>query len=364
MQQFSEEDIRLVDVLESLKGYLGYLLRKWYLSIVGVIGLTFGGYYLAKVSPPKYIANISFNAVDSRASSMTGIMSMMGISFAGGSTNDVLTGIFTSRNIFMNSLLDEVVIDGKKEKIGNLYMHANKYDAGFSEDPAWKNFKFKANSINEVNTQEMDLLSVMYSDFNDGLMTAEYDLATGLIRAEIETPDYEVLRQLGSALLKNTLEFYQTKQVENATSSLKSTGKRLDSISAEIASRQRLIAQSQDQNIFNLKKITVVEQQQLMQEIATLGVMYNDASMSKENAKAGIAPATNIIRVIDDPLFSTIPKHPSKILYGAIGLVLSLVFIIIPLLIKKALIDGREEDKQRMLREKEAQAIVTTTTTA
>lgn len=356
-QHFSEEDIRLVDVLESLKGYLGYLLKKWYLSIVGVIGLTFGGYYFAKVSPPKYIANISFNAVDSRASSMGGIMSMMGISFAGGSSNDVLTGIFTSRNIFLNSMLEDVVVDGKKEKLGNLYIHAHKYDEGFDKDPEWKGFKFKANSIKEISKKEMDLLSVMYDDFSDGLMTAEYDIATGLIKAEIESPDYEVSRQTGAALLRNTLEFYQNKQVENATVSLKNTTQRMDSISREIKLRQRMIAESQDQNIFNLKKITIVEQQKLMQEIGMLNVMYNDAATSKENAKAGVNPSTNIVRVIDDPMFSTAPKHPSKLLYGAIGFVLSLVLIIIPLLIKKALIDGREEDRLRALKEAESTTV-------
>lgn len=358
-QHFSEEDIRLVDVLESAKGYLGYLLKKWYLSIVGVIGLTFGGYYFAKVSPPKYIANISFNAVDSRATSMGGIMSMMGFSFAGGSSNDVLTGIFTSRNIFINSMLENVVVNGKTEKLGNLYIHAHKYDEGFDEDPLWKNFKFKANSINEISNQEMDLLSVMYDDFNDGLMTAEYDIATGLIKAEIESPDYEVSRQTGSTLLKKTLEFYQNKQVENATISLKSTTKRMDSISAEIKLRQNLIAESQDQNIFNLKKITIVEQQKLMQEIGMLNMMYNDAANSKENAKVGITPTNNIVRVIDDPMFSTAPKHASKLLFGAIGFVVSLVLVIIPLLINKALIDGREEDRIAAL--KEAQQTESTT---
>ncbi len=99
MQQFSEEDIRLVDVLESFKSYLVYLLKKWYLSIVGVGALTAAGFFYAKLTPPTYVANISFNAVDSRASAMGGLMSMMGVSFAGGSSNDVLTGIFSSRNI-------------------------------------------------------------------------------------------------------------------------------------------------------------------------------------------------------------------------------------------------------------------------
>jgi uncharacterized protein involved in exopolysaccharide biosynthesis len=58
-----------------------------------------------------------------------------------------------------------------------------------------------------------------------------------------------------------------------------------------------------------------------------------------------MAPQNNIVRVIDDPMYSTAPKHKSKLLFAAIGFAVSLVFIIIPLLIQKAINDGREEDR-------------------
>jgi len=280
---------------------------------------------------------------------MGGLMSMVGVSFAGGSSNDVLTGIFTSRNIFLNSMLTDVEINGKRDKLANFYFHALKYDDGFEKDSVLKNFKFRANSIDEISKLEMDFLGMMYDDYNGGLMVAEYDLTSGVIRAEIETPDYEVSRKLGSTLLSNTVKFYQNKQLENAKTSLTNVSRRLDSVSAEIAIRQRMLAESQDQNIFNRKRIEVVDQQKIVQELATLNVMYNDATSSKENAKAGMVPQNNIVRVIDDPMFSTAPKHKSKLLFAAIGFAISLVFIIIPLLIQKAINDGREEDKLKAL---------------
>ncbi|MCC6515934.1 MAG: hypothetical protein IT275_06220 [Chitinophagales bacterium] len=344
-QQFVEEDIRLVDVLESFRSYLIYLLKKWYISIVGVVALTAGGYYFAKLSAPQYVANISFNALDSRASAMGGLMSMMGVSFAGGSSNDVLTGIFTSRNIFLNSMIEDVEINGKKDKMANFYFHALKYDDGFEKDSVLKDFKFSANSVEEISKTEMDFFGMMYDDYFDGLLTAEYDVMSGVIRAELETPDYEVSRTLGSVLLKKTTEFYQARQLENATTTFKSTSKRLDSISGEIAYRQRLIAQSQDQNIFNRKRVETVDQQKIMQELAVLGALYNDASSSKENAKVGLTPASNIVRVIDDPMFSTAPKRKSKLLFAAVGFAVSILLIILPLIMQKAINDGREEDK-------------------
>ncbi len=347
-EQFSEEDIRLVDVLESLKSYLVYILKRWYISVVGVLVLTLGGYFYAKLTPPTYIANISFNAVDSKASAMGGIMSMMGISFSGGSSNDVLTGIFSSRFIFLNAMLSDMEVNGKREKIANVYMHAYKYDDGFEDDPELKGFKFTANSIREISKKEMDLFSTMYDDFSDGLMTAELDLPTGMIRAEVETPDYELSKQLGAAMLKYTIQFYQNKQVENAKTTFENTSRRVDSISNAIANKQQLIAASQDINIFNKKRENVIAQQKLMQDLASLSILYNDASMSRENAKVGLTPQNNIVRTVDDPMFSTAPKYLSKLLYTAIGIVASLVLIIIPLMLSKAVQDGREEDRLRM----------------
>lgn len=348
-ETFAEEDIRLVDVLESFKSYLIYLLKKWYFSILGVAALTAGGFFYAKLTPPTFIANVSFNAVDAKASAMGGIMSMMGISFAGGSSNDVLTGIFTSRNIFLSSMMDDMEVNGKREMIANVYMHAYKYDDGFDEDPDWKGFKFRARRIEDISKKEMDLYSIMFDDFNGGLMTAEFDVPTGMIKAEVETPDYELSRQLGAALLRNTIQFYQTKQVENARVSYDNVSRRLDSISGEISKRQQMIAESQDVNIFNRKKENLVDQQKMSQEIISLNALYNDASMSRENAKVGLTPQNNLVRIVDDPLFSTEPKHLSKLLYTAIGFAVSLVLVIIPLLISKAVQDGREEDRLKAL---------------
>lgn len=356
--EFVEEDIRLVDVLESINSYLKFLLKKWYISIVGVALFTFGGYFFAKTSPPNYKANISFNALDARAGAMGGIMSMIGVSFAGGSSNDVLTGIFTSRNIFFNSLLSEVEINNKTDKLGNFYMKALKYNDGFENDPILKNFKFKANSISELSKQELDMLGVMYGDFNDGLMTAEYDIATGVIRAELETPDYDVTKQLGTQLLNNTIKFYQQRQLQNAEVSFNNSSKRLDSLSNEIKLRQRIIASSQDQNIFNNKRLSVVEQQKLSQEIAILTTLYSDATTSKETAKAGLKPQENMVRVVDDPSFSTAPDYKSKFLFAIIGFAISLVVIIIPLLLRKAVLDGKEENRIKA----QQQAAATTTT--
>ncbi|MFN8282526.1 MAG: hypothetical protein U0U67_04890 [Chitinophagales bacterium] len=360
-QNLSEEDIRIVDILDSFGSYIKYMIRKWYILLVGVGGLTYFGYYYAKTAPANYVAYTSFNSVDSRVSAMGGMMSMMGISFAGGSSVDVLTGIFSSRNIFISALLNEVDINGKPTKLANYYLHVFKYDEGFKDDPKLKNFKFTANSIDELSATELDIATMLYGDFSDGFFTAEYDMTTGLIKAEIETPDFELSKTLARKMLDQTVFFYQKKQLENAKISLSNSSKRLDSITGEITARQKLIAESQDQNIFNKKKINVVDQQKLMQELQTLNVMYSDATSTKESSKAGLTLQNNLVRIIDAPEYSTYPKNKSKLLYSLIAFAVSIVVVIIPLILSKAIKDGREENK---LREAQQKAALNNTATA
>ncbi|HNI02064.1 MAG TPA: hypothetical protein PLO94_06905, partial [Chitinophagales bacterium] len=50
------------------------------------------------------------------------------------------------------------------------------------------------------------------------------------------------------------------------------------------------------------------------------------------------------VRVVDHPDFATTPKYKSTLLYGLIGLALGIVLVIIPLMLRKAILIGREEN--------------------
>ena len=63
-----------------------------------------------------------------------------------------------------------------------------------------------------MNATELEIASMLYGDFSDGFFTAEYDMPTGLIKAEIETPDYELSRMLAKTMLEQTVFFYQKKR--------------------------------------------------------------------------------------------------------------------------------------------------------
>jgi hypothetical protein len=343
--QFKDEDIRLIDVIDSFKNYGGYLLRKFYIVIIGVGGLTYLGYLFAVESPPTYVANAAFNAIDPKgAGGLMSLANSLGFGIGGSSTNDVLMGIFSSRSVFKNSLMEEVEIDGKKDKLANFYMSTFGYDAGIRELPGYENFKFTSPNINSMNRVEDSISSVMYFDFVDSYLTIEFDIPSGLIKAEIETPTYELSKLLGISMMRNTIQFYQTKQVESAKISYDNVALRLDSIQREIDVREKMLASSKDINIFNKKELATIDQDKIERELASLVYMYSDALNSKESAKSTMTGQNSTIRVVDDPRFSTDVSPRSKLLWSIIGFAAGIVLVIIPMILHKAVSDARREE--------------------
>lgn len=350
--QFQDEDIRLIDVIDAFKKYSLYLLKKFYIVIIGVGGLTYLGYLFATKSPPKYIAFTSFNAVDSRASGgLLSLASSFGIGM-GGSTNDVLMGIYSSNYAFKKALLADVYMNGREDKLGNFYSQIYGYDVVLAEEGI-KNFKFTSNSIYNMTKLEDSISSIMYYAFTDDALEIEFEVTAGLVYANIETPNYDLSKNLALEILKSIREFFQDKQDKASLENYKRTEKRLDSLKAEIKIREIALAKSQDQNIFNEKRLGVVEEQKLQRELGILNIMYSDAVTSFEGAKASANAKNESVKIVDDPTFSTYPKFRSKLLFSLIGLAIGIVLIIIPLLLNKAAIDARAEqaEKQKKLTE-------------
>lgn len=345
--QFKDEDIRLIDVIDSFKNYGGFLLRKFYIVLIGVGGLTYLGYLFAVTAAPTYIANASFNVVDPKGAAGGGLMSLassLGFSLGGSSTNDVLMGIFSSRSVFKNALLEEVTIDGKKDKLANFYMTTFGYQEGIRELPGYENFRFTSPTINTMSRVEDSISSVMYFDFTEEYLTIEFDIPSGLIKAEIETPTYELSKNLGIGMMRNTIQFYQTKQVESAKISYDNVTARLDSIQREIDVRENILAQSKDENIFNKKVLGIVDQEKTERELSNLVYMYSEALSSKESAKSTMTGQNTTIRIVDDPRFSTDVSPRSKLLWSVIGFGVGVVLVIIPMILYKAVKDSREEE--------------------
>jgi hypothetical protein len=344
---FEEEDVRLVDIADSIGGYLKYLLKKFYIVIIGVGGMTYLLYLYAKKAPPEYVAFTSFNTVDPKGIAASGLISLassLGMG-ASGTQVDLLAGLYQSRLIFYNALLKDVEVDGKVDKLGNQFMRVYNLDAGFKQIKGKENFGFTAENIDDFSNDEDSIARTMYTLFAEELLEAEYEVTSGLIFSEITTPNYELSRNLGIHIIEGVTDYYQEQQIESAQISYKTIDKKLDSLKGEIDFREKKLAQMQDQNIFNIKRQGVYDQDEYRSDLQILKIAYNEALNTKEAAKSSSKPQASPVRVVDNPRFATYPKYKSTLFFGLIGFAIGIVLVVIPLLIRKAIKDGKLENE-------------------
>ncbi len=346
VQEFNEEDVRLVDITDSIGVYFNYLLQKFYIVIIGVGGLTYGLYYYAKNAKPEYLAFTSFNTVDPKGIAASGLISLASsLGFgASGTTVDLLAGLYNSRLVFYNAMITDVSVDGKVEKLGDEMMRVYGLDQGFKATKGKENFGFTASDINSFSRDEDSIVNILYSMFIDGIVEVEYEVTSGLIFSEIVTPDYQLSKNLAGTIINKVSEYYMNEQVSSASISFTTINKKIDSLKSEIDWREKKIAQDQDRSIFNVKKEGIFDQDFIRQEVSNLKMMYAEAITTKESAKTSMKPLASPVRVVDHPDFATTPKYKSTLLYGLIGLALGIVLVIIPLMLRKAILIGREEN--------------------
>lgn len=353
MYEIPTDEIRLTDLVRAFKKYTWHLVKWFWLLLIFCIAFGYFGYWFAAKSPwspPKYIANAAFNAVDSK-SSASGIMALagsFGLNLGSGSSNEVLMGIFKSRKVIKQAFLTDIDYHGKMTKMGNIYLDVTGLTEDFQESPILKSFRFTSNDIFNMSPLEDSLLSILYNGFVEDYMLVEYDPLAGMIKASIETPDLVLSKNMASKALQFTTEYYTFSQGDKNRTNYMMLSRKVDSLSFEIRKRETAIAANRDVNVFNKKQTSTVDQPKLQREISTLSMMYNEAVTSREGARSAMATTAPVMNIIDNPIFSTDPIYKKKGLWTVIGVIIGLLIGTMVLILQKAIREAfLEEQKEK-----------------
>lgn len=345
---FQSDDIKLTDLLRGFKNYTIYILKRIYIVIAATILLYYGGRWFADISDKYWVANVSFNAIDSRSGGGFGGLMSLAASFAGvggGTSNDVLSGIFTSRNVIKSSMLEEVELNGRKDKLGNFYLESLGILGQINMTPGLENFKLTSPDIYKLSRVEDSILSNVYEIFTEDYLEVEFDPLSGLIKAGVFTPEKELSTKLCETMLKLTHQYYALGTSQKTQESYNKLTKRVDSIAAAINYYNGILAQTKDQNIFNRKDQGIVNLSEINREITILNIQYNDAVSSLEAAKSALGVDASVIRIVDQPAFSTELDQRDPDFWGIIGMAVGLALSIIILCFVKASKDSFEEER-------------------
>lgn len=345
---FQSDDIKLTDLLRGIKNYTVYILKRIYIVIAATILMYYGGRWFADISEKLWVANASFNAIDSRSGGGFGGLMSLASSFAGiggGTSNDILSGIFMSRNVLKTSMLDEAVVNGKNDKLINHYLQSVGYMDVYKATPGMENFKFTAPDIYKMTPTEDSIMSSVYEMFSEDFMEVEFDPLAGMIRAGIYTPVKELSTRLCESMLKNTHRFYALSSNQKAQDGYNKLVKRVDSIASAINYYNGLMAATKDQNIFNTKEKGIVNISEISRETTILNIQYNDAVSSLEAAKSALGTESQVMRIVDQPAFSTELDERDPDFWGLIGLAVGCGLSILILCFVKASKDSFDEEK-------------------
>jgi hypothetical protein len=346
---FESDDIKLIDLIRGFRDYSWFIIKRIYIVILSAVALYYGGRWFAESSDKQWVSHASFNAIDARSSGgMGGLMSLassLGFGVGGGSSNDVLSGIFTSRNVVKSSFLTDIEYEGRVEKIGNLYLESIGYMNVIRSTPGFEKFKLTAPDIYRMTYKEDSILSGMYDVFIEDGLEFEFDPMTGLIKGSIYTPSRIVSMRLAENMLRKTQEYYSIASNEKAQQGYIKLKFKVDSLAGELRAKNLQMATLDDRSIFNKKQEAVTPRAEIMRDLGVLSMQYNDAINSLEAAKSSLSAENQVVRVIDDPLFSTQIDQREPGFWGLIGLAVGIGLSIIVLCIVKATRDGLEEEK-------------------
>jgi hypothetical protein len=345
---FQNDDIKLIDLLRGFKTYSIFVLKRFYIVIAAAVLLYYGGRWFADISERLWVANTSFNAIDARSGGMGSMLSLassFGFGVGGGSSNDVLSGIFTSRNVVKSTLLEEIDYNGKKEKIGNIYLEVHGFMDVFRNTPGMEDFKFTSPDVYRLTLVEDSIMTDLYIGFVDDYLEVEFDPLAGLIKAGVFTPDKTLSMKICETMLRKTNEFYSITSNQKAFESYTKLTNRVDSLAGAINMRNLQKASMRDQNVFNKKDVGIVDMAEIDRDITFLSIQYNDAVASLEAAKAGLSAESQVMRIVDIPAYSTEIDERDADFWGIIGLAVGFGLSIIILGFVKAARDGFEEER-------------------
>lgn len=346
---FQSDDIKLIDLIRGFKEYSLFVLKRIYIVIGVTVLLYYGGRWFADIGKKQWVAYASFNAIDSRGGGFGGLMSLassFGFGAGGGSSNDVLSGIFSSRNVVKSTFLEEIDYNGTKDKIANIYLDKYGYFEYFKTVPGMEDFRFTAPDVNRLSPVEDSVLAFLYDGFLDEYLEVEFDPLAGLIRAGVFTPDKLLSTRMCEIMLKKTNEYYSLTSSQKAYESFTKLSKRVDSLAGEINARNVIVAQTKDQNFYNRKELGTVSLAEVTRDLTVLNIQYNDAVTSLEAAKAGLTTEAQVMRIIDLPAYSTQLDARDPDFWGIIGLCVGAALSIIVLCFVKAARDGFAEERE------------------
>lgn len=314
LNQFAEEtEISYSNIFIKIKATFRFLLSKWWILCIALVVGSIIGWTIHYLYGVKYTSNCSFtiqgqSASSSLLNSALSLASSIGISAKPGTgsyDNNFFANLMKSRRILKHTLLEDGMIDGKKDIMINHFIKVTGINDDWEGDKRLDGFKFKHNEIHALTRLEDSVLTLLYNKILDEYLTVTYDESSPFNQAKFTTPNYSFSNIFMQKLLKNTSNYYINDMYSLNNANLRIAERRVDSLANAIRSLDVKVASLKDNSNNVVKQKGLVELNSAIRDQGLLSIQYSSAVNNYELAKVTLTTDTPILEVIDDPQFST-----------------------------------------------------------
>lgn len=346
------EEIRISDLIVTVRTYIRYILRRWWIiGICAVLG-AIGGFVYAMFQDEDYITETTY-IIDSDANNASFLSSLMNLAGAfgmgGGSqsegfTNELLHGIIQSRRVIKEAMLQRYSVDGQYDRLGH---HLIRLYPDWAEEMEIQEERILTDTLVQVTPHEDSLLEMMFLKIREDHLSVAYEEGTALNTLTFRSLSRDYSIHASNQIITAASDFFIRSAVAKERQSLEIAQRQADSLMGVLKAKEALLARLTDEQGYGFRAADLLEEGRLLRDIEVMSTMYAESYGSMEVARTNLRDKKPIIEVVDRPEYAThkeeIKLVAFSIIAGILGAFLCVFFFIVRKLIADILAEEEEE---------------------
>jgi len=308
------------------------LLKKCgvYIFIFGLLGGVFGFLYTV-LSPVKYNAKSRFIVREAGSSVLPSTLSSLGsfLGATGTSSIDRTIAYIGSEKVIGGVILSSCDINGTTDLVINHIIRANKLSEKWKSDSllADVNFQLKDSVLDKFDLGKRKayktLIDLLVGE--DGFVFKSFDKKSGVITLEVKFCDEFIATKINELIVSKLISNLKEESYGLSKINISTLQKKIDSINSELSFVRKKLAKQTDQSfglLLNQDRVTLKE---LAIKEQILLTMYGEAQKNLESILfiSGSNLSSISITLLDSPITPLKPLKHNKLLFTAIGFLLS-----------------------------------------
>lgn len=350
MEENNEDYHSLGNIINTVKAFLHYLLKRWWMLALAIIvgaGLGIVYYYAEK---PKYEAVSTFILEEKSPGGMglAGLASQFGLDIgalsSGGSifAGDNILDILKSRKIVQKVLLSKVAWDGNKsgESLADYFLDYSGWRKKWSSKVNLSTVNYKnIGSRDSLNLLQDSVLNIIYNYLIEKSLDANRLNKKGtIIKVQITERDPLFAKLMTDRLVEEAAKLYLDIKTGTSMANVNRMQRRADSLLALLNNKSYSVAASQMLDINPGSRIATVPAEIANRDKTVIATLYVEVTKNLEATKMMLSQQTPIIQILDKPAWPLVDKKKKLrklCLIGVLatllvlGLILGVQFVIV-----------------------------------